>query len=239
VKRTLAAALTPAIERALRAFEPARSAADHLRLAARLGPAARDADPRDAEAFADSPRWLGAASELRPLDAPLVASPEFPRAARSVSIAARAGDQAWARAALEPLAGAIEAKRWFVAAGVRAGLAEALRALIASGVHESYACDVAERLLRHVEVKRADALAAPAISLETPSAREIEKLAWCHALLDCAASLRDLRFLNAALKTLDRAARVLERGAAPSALHALAYVSAVRRQERALSELGA
>lgn len=150
----------------------------------------------------------------------------------------------------EAIAAALEPKRWFLLKrGVLPGSADALRFVLyvvreASGVAgieatRAYAEQVLERALRHVEVKREDALE---LCGEHGSGDEfLERLRFSHALLDGWDSFSDLRFLNLALKTQDWHLRRLQGTPASSrdvywTLHFLFYLSAYARQERAMKD---
>ena len=150
----------------------------------------------------------------------------------------------------EAIAAALEPKHWFlVKRGVLPGSADALRFLLyvvrenpgGVGIEttRTYVEQVLERALRHIEVKREDALQ---LSRAPGSADELlERLRFSHSLLDAWDSLSDLRFLNLALKTQDWHLRRLQRSPAGSrdarwTLHFLYYLSAYARQERAMKD---
>ena len=148
----------------------------------------------------------------------------------------------------EAIAAALEPKRWFLAKrGVLPGSADALRFVLyvvreVSGVAgieatRAYAEEVLERVLRHVEVKREDALELSAT--HGPGDEFLERLRFSHALLDAWNCFSDLRFLNLTLKTQDWHLRRLQRKPAGSrgaqwTPHFLFYLSAYARQERAM-----
>jgi hypothetical protein len=133
------------------------------------------------------------------------------------------------------LAASLEPGRWFRRAGVLPGQACCLRVLLAASPGEPGVADLAERLLRHVEVQRDGALALRGAG---PGAGRLEGLRFTHALLDAAETRWDLRFLNAALKRTDAHHRALAsargRSGAGGRLLGLAYASAVARQEALL-----
>ncbi|MEN8182917.1 MAG: hypothetical protein ABFS46_10330 [Myxococcota bacterium] len=130
----------------------------------------------------------------------------------------------------------IEPKRWFLRRGVVFGTSNLLRILLGSGTeHETYTAEVCERLLRHVEVRRDDALLLRS-GPDQPFEARLERLRFTHALLDAAARFRDLRFLNAALKLSDRHHRELA-GAPRGDLLGLHYAAGVARQEALLASL--
>lgn len=148
-----------------------------------------------------------------------------------------------ARALARRLAGPVAPARWFRKAGVLPGSACLLRAWLAvEDPDDPVLDDVRERMLRHVEVRREDALALRATPSEPASARgALERLRFALTLLDVAERRRDGRFLNGALKLLDwQHAPLARRGfgegtAAP--LLGAHYAACVVRQERLLEAL--
>jgi len=139
----------------------------------------------------------------------------------------------------------LEPKRWFARDGTAYGAANVLRALIALGAdpagHAEARREIGERLLRHVEVRRAAALRVRACDGVRPWQARLERLRFTLALLDAAQSTGDLRFLNAALKENDRQrrahARLRPARRVEDALLGLHYAASVTRQERLFGEL--
>lgn len=143
-----------------------------------------------------------------------------------------------ARRGARALAEGFEARHWFPRKGIRLGSANLLRTLLLATPPETqpdgYVDDVCERLLRHVEVRRDEALrlaSAPRAPWQAP----LEALRFTLALLDAAARSGDARFLNAALKLNERHHRVLLRAQRGQGLGqvllALHYAASVARQE--------
>lgn len=250
MRRVIGRTLTPVVDAALRALDGTPSVDEHRAMAAALSRASHGIGVVDEAAFAASERartlanQVAVQTEAAPSLAaawPYDAAP-LPPAARVFWARLHSGACSTASAAgiLSRLPSKLDAKRWFPKVGVPRGLADVFRSLIAAreaaGL-DLYARDVSERLLRHVEIRQDDALVAPGALQETEAARELDKLAWAHALLDCAAAFEDLRFLNAALKWIDRRANAIGAGAQPGPSQAFAYVSAVERQETLLDRL--
>ncbi|AUX25996.1 hypothetical protein SOCEGT47_065490 [Sorangium cellulosum] len=139
--------------------------------------------------------------------------------------APEAAPAAPARAA-GPLRPVLEQRRW------RAGACADLEAALAAG--DPRGAEELERLLRHVELRRGDALA----EIEPPQDRAgvaRERAAVCSLLARQAPARRDVRLLNAALKLADRfaprAPRLVGSAAAADWARALSDV------ESALAEL--
>ncbi|WP_437966187.1 hypothetical protein WMF04_42300 [Sorangium sp. So ce260] len=136
------------------------------------------------------------------------------------------------RAAPERAAGALrpvlERRRW------RAGACADLEAALAAG--DARGAEELERLLRHVEVRRGDALA----EIEPPQDRAgtaRERAAVCSLFARQAPVRRDWRLLNAALKLADRFAPATSRLVGPEV--AADWAAALRDVESALAELEA
>lgn len=142
--------------------------------------------------------------------------------------------------ALQTLASALAPNRWFPREGLAPGAANLLRTFVADGegALASYAAEVCERLLRHVEVQRERAL-RPRGEV-APDAGRLEQVRFTLALLDAAERWCDLRFLNAALKRSDLHHEQWVRRRARSRhdlLAGLHWAAALARQEELLREL--
>jgi hypothetical protein len=141
------------------------------------------------------------------------------RAASGVTRAAPAR----AEGALRP---ALEQRRW------RAGACADIEAALAAG--DARGAEELERLLRHVELRRGDALA----EIEPPQDRAgvaRERAAVCSLLARQAPARRDWRLLNAALKLADRFAPGMSWRVGPEV--AADWAAALRDVESALAEL--
>jgi len=160
-------------------------------------------------------------------------SREGPEAACLLLAAQRAGRLPSAEASEIALAFAsdLPPRRWFARAGTPRGTASLLRCLVAGDAVE--APQILERLLRHVEIRREDAL-----RLRPPEdlrQQRLEQLRFTLALLEGAERLHDLRLLNAALKLNDRHLLALRRrrtrrvGGALIEMH---YLVSIALQER-------
>jgi hypothetical protein len=180
---------------------------------------------------------LGAVAGGQPFREDALA-PEAPAASLLLLAAQRAGGLSAASSAklVRELSEGLPPRRWFVRAGTPRGTANLLRSLIAAGLPE--ADELLERLLRHVEIRREEAL-----RLRTPGSvgqENLERLRYTLALLEGAAWRRDLRFLNAALKLNDAHLLTLRRTRGQGALRnrlELHYLASVALQERELREL--
>jgi hypothetical protein len=151
-------------------------------------------------------------------------------------------------AALRSLADGLAADRWFLLKrGTLYGSANFLRALVAyadeAGADlESYTRIVLDRLVRHLEIKRQDALGFAARSLPEDALPALERLRFTLALLTASRTFGDARYLNAALKANDRTFRLLA-AHRPSAATAgrsvllLHYLASLMLQERTMGEL--
>lgn len=150
---------------------------------------------------------------------------------------------------LGPLTRGFPPRRWFLARGPLYGSANLLRALIEVAAGDpaaaAYTRDVCDRLLRHVEVRRADCLRFRVESRPADACDALEKLRFTHALLDASACFGDPRYLNAALKANDWHCQGLSgRGLVGAAsgrpetamLLRLFYVESVCRQEARMRE---
>jgi hypothetical protein len=112
--------------------------------------------------------------------------------------------------ALDELVRGFEPRQWFIAKrGVIYGSSALLRALVAHAGAEDeggslrvYTREVLERLLRHVEVRRADALRL-AGGAPSDAVQAIERARFTIALLEGSRLEGDLRLLNAAMKRND------------------------------------
>jgi hypothetical protein len=149
--------------------------------------------------------------------------------------------------ALRPLIDGLEPRRWFLLRrGSLHGTADLLRAgLLLSddsgaraetSVVRAYLREVLDRTLRHLEVRREEALPLADTSLSAGADVDLERIRFSLALLDGADVFADLRYLNTALKTQDWHLRGLEatRPATrdPSwTLRFLHYLAALARQE--------
>lgn len=184
--------------------------------------------------------------ELGEGPAPAAERPVDPREAALLAAALRRG---WvapeaADGALLRAASSLEPRRWFGRTGPPEGAASLLRALLAApakGPGEAYVLDVCERLLRHVEVRRGEALRLRGEAALPPGRAALERLRFALALLDAARREGDLRFLNAALKRVDTEHRLLRRrlrGRGPGGpLLRLHYAAAVADQEVLMERL--
>jgi len=146
------------------------------------------------------------------------------------------------REPLFALAATLDPPRWLLRKGTAYGGSALLRALVglaAAGGGEppdALTRSLCERLLRHVEVRREEALAFLPESLPRDPRPPRERLRFAAALLEAAEHYRDARYLNAALKLVDwHLAGPGRRGTDPvTGLH---YAFAVARQERLMREL--
>jgi hypothetical protein len=95
--------------------------------------------------------------------------------------------------------------------------------------------DVLDRLIRHVEVRRNDALRFAAPAPREDDDTLLERMRFAIALIEAAELFGDLRYLNSAMKLIDNALVDLRRGApkqeSQSMRSRLAYVVALTAQE--------
>lgn len=151
---------------------------------------------------------------------------------------------AGAAGVLDALTAGLEPARWFRRVGTPYGRANLLRALLhhpGDAGRERYVLEVCERMLRHVEVRRAEALCLAASQRRPPWRESTERLRFALAFLDAAERFGDLRLLNAALKLIEwqhgrarRAGRTRDPGGRLLGHH---YAAAVDRQEALLGSL--
>ncbi|MCR9095925.1 MAG: hypothetical protein NXI30_17015 [bacterium] len=115
---------------------------------------------------------------------------------------------------------------------IRSTGSAALRALV----------DVLDRLIKHIEVRRNDALpfhVDAARQTRSEAAAQVERLRFAMALIEASRVFGDLRYLNTAMKLVDRGL-VDQRGQIADARNAdvaLAYLFAFCLQEERLSEV--
>lgn len=102
--------------------------------------------------------------------------------------------------------------------------------------------DVLDRLIRHIEVRREDALSFAVNSITPVDDPPTERLRFAIALITASEIFQDLRYLNTAMKLVDSALQKLKRRRLDlqdsSSLHRhLAYVVALSAQESRLREV--
>jgi len=155
--------------------------------------------------------------------------------------------------ALQSLADGLAAHRWFLLKrGTLYGSANFLRALVAHAACVdvgqpagadlgAYTRTVLDRLIRHLEVKREDALGFAVGSLPEDALPSLERLRFTLALLAASRFFGDARYLNTALKANDWTLGVLK-AEKPSAVTPgrsvllLHYLASLALQERAMKE---
>jgi len=102
--------------------------------------------------------------------------------------------------------------------------------------------EVLDRLIRHIEVRRGDALGFATNSVAPDDDSLTERLRFAIALIEASEIFQDIRYLNTAMKLVDVALKELERQRLDlqdsSSLHChLAYVIALSAQESRLREV--
>ena len=179
----------------------------------------------------------------------LQAPEQASRAALACLVAERSGciPSTQIHAVLTELVSGFEPRQWFIARrGVLHGTSALLRALI-SYVHGHsdddplgrYVGEVLDRLLKHVEVRREEALRL-AETARPDASQAQERIRFTFALLEGSAAFGDLRLLNAALKRNDlHLAELCRKGRHRDDLwwiELAAYASSIALQERHMKD---
>ncbi len=151
---------------------------------------------------------------------------------------------------IEPLMAGLSERHWFLLKrGTLYGTGDFLRALLSliesapTGQAEhlrAYARCVLDRLIRHLEVKREDALSFSTSSLPHNADPTLERIRFSLVLLQASRVFADLRYLNTALKTIDwHLTRLRARHATSSLLDpaALHYLACLAEQETRMAEV--
>ena len=152
---------------------------------------------------------------------------------------------------VERLSGTLKPKRWFPSTGTPYGVSFLFRSLVhlcrttgRTSLRDKLR-KIGERLLRHVEVRRQDALKFDRTGLPDDASVLMEHLRFTIGMLEMARLFQDTRFFNAALKMNDWHYRKVRRLSLPSRtdpvgmvpiLIVLHYVQSITEQEKLMVE---
>lgn len=192
-----------------------------------------------------------------PIDDPAIDWEAEPAAARRIArsvLQIVASAQSLDRQIIErmtPLLDGLGEHRWFLLKrGTIYGTADFLRSMLAileaspDGIEKgriaTYCHEVVERLTRHLEVKREDALRFDSTSLPEDADQEVERVRFSLALIQASRVFDDRRFLNTALKSNDWHLERLRRTRGHSVeldTLVLHYMASLTAQETRMHEL--